>query len=270
MATFRLVDSGDFDATQAQFTFRTIGDRIYFELGELSADNRRLYESIIGGGFVGFFEVGVEQTDAEAPNARIIDDYTSLGVEIDEIPDIAVGRDYEIKFSQARPGEAVSQTITVANNEGVVRFSAGVNIDVDIPAQITFDYTVVLKRYTRFIPRFYSSAEDFDTDRPIPLGDPRYPRNVSIHPPTPYQSPGFFIHDLRFTPTFPGHLFVSMDLEESTVEEDLYFIVDADGNFLTDADGNFLVSPVEPMYQLVDADGRMLVDIDGNVLTGFY
>lgn len=275
MATFRLVDSGDFDARQAQFTFRTVGDRIYLQFGELSAGNRRLFESILEGGRVGFFEVGVAQTDDEAPNARIVDDYTSLGVEIDEIPDIAVGNDYEIKWTQARPGEAATpQVVNVLSNEGIVRITDSFSIVPGRETVLPFDYTVLSKVYESFRARFYPSAQAFGAGEELSEGDPRYPERISFDPPVPYRTAGFYVHNLTFIAPAAANgsqYLIAIDLIESETEEEVFdpadgvFLVDANGDWLVDANGDVLVEGTTDMW-LVDANGDYLVDANGDWL----
>ena len=88
-----------FDNTQAQFTIATIGGEYYLQMGTLSDDNQRLFESIIDG-HAGFF-----RGNARVGLVRVTGAYAAdRGVQISSLPELLVGREYAVDFSQARPG----------------------------------------------------------------------------------------------------------------------------------------------------------------------
>ena len=269
MATFRLVDPADLDATQAQFAFEVSGENTYLKFGLLNDDDTDLFESIIAGGYVGFFSSG-----EEIGKARITLDYDAEnGVGVAGIPPLLeVGSAYVIRWTQARPGRA-SEAIRVnvlGGEQGVVRFSVPANLELGVEARMHFDYKVIDASYESFLLRFYPSANDYDTRRPIPVGDEKYPENIRIVPENPFTTPGDYIHELYFTPTYVGDIFISLDLIEREASDiDLFRLIDIDGNRLIDIDGNILVGQASPMFQLSDIDGNVLVDIDGNKLIGF-
>lgn len=264
MATFRLVASGTLDTTQPQFVFEVVGIKTYLRFGSLNADDRRLLASIIGGGYVGFFDEG-----REIANARILEKYSTNGIRVESVPSaLSIGSDYEIQWTQARPGETPEATALA--EQGIVRFSTAEGININAEAQMAFDYRVIDAFYTDFEVEFYANANDYNTRRPIPEGDPKYPQGIRIEPATPFAAPGHYVHDLYFTPTYAGYLRVLLRLIESeATDRDLFQLVDIDGNRLVDIDGNVLVGEASPTYVLVDSDGNRLVDADGNSLIGF-
>ena len=164
----------------------------------------------------------------------------------------------------------------VGSEQGVVRFSVPANLEIDVEARMHFDYKVVDAYYESFQIRFYPSALDYDTRRPIPADDSKYPENIRIIPSTPFVLPGDYIHELRFTPTYAGDIFISIDLIEREVTDetdetgrDLYQFIDVDGNRFVDVDGNVFVGLASPMFQFVDINDQRFVDVNGNVFIGF-
>ena len=268
MATFRLVASGSLDTSAAEFVFETSGGNTYLKFGFLNVDDRRLLSSIIAGGRVGFFE-----NNQEVANARILADYdVTNGIQIDSVPSVlSVGSTYEIKWTQARPGEPAPPTEAVVD-QGIVRFSKAIDGEVGVPMQFSLDYRVVDKQYIAFAPRFYASPVDFDTDRPIPLMDPKYPENVRIDPPLPFLTPGFYVHDIQLTPTYDGALLISVDLlEAEETEPDPIrptaglLVVDANDNAVVDRHGNFVIENSNKTYTYeTDVNGNFEVDVHGN------
>lgn len=265
MATFEYV--GRLDTTQAQFSIEQFGGNSYLQFGRLQADNRRLLESIIAGGYVGFFQDG-----QEIAHALIMDRYSSNGIQIEALPSaLSHGQFYEIRWTQARPGEPGEAT-TVSVDQGIVRFSTGVRTDVNEPTQFNFDYRVVDERYVAFQPRFYASPSDFDTDRPIPEDDPRYPQDIEIIPPLPFVSPGFYVHDIRLTPTYAGDLLVDIELlteAEAPLDPVRPTVglleVDRNGAAETDIHGNFVIENSNTVYTYeTDIHGNFEVDRFGN------
>jgi len=171
------------------------------------------------------------------------------------------------------PPDPAGPDITVnvfGTEQGVVRFSVPANLDLGVEARLHFDYKVVNAYYEGFLLRFYPSANDYDTRRPIPEDDEKYPQDVRIVPASPFTTPGDYIHDLYFTPTYTGDIFISLDLIEGEASDiDLFHLIDIDGNRLVDIDDNVLVGQASPMFHLSDIDGNVLLDIDGNKLVGF-
>lgn len=266
MATFAYSRVSEFNERQPDFTFEETDDKIYLKFGEVNLDDRSLLESIIDGGYVGFF-----QADREIGNARLLSGYhTALGLEVAAIPESLVfGESYEIRWTQARPGRATS--VNVIDNEGVVYITDSFGIEQGIPTTFPFQYTVVSKRYERFRPRFYTSVQDFDADKSIGEDDPRYPVDISFEPPVPFQSAGFYVHYITFTAVTDGDLLLAIDLIEDETEEDVFdpadgiYLVDANGDYLVDANGDVLIEGTTDIW-LVDADGDYLVDANGDWL----
>ena len=93
------VDPNTFDRTQAQFTIATIGGEYYLQMGGLDAYDQKSFESLISG-HAGFFRsgerVGLVRVAAEYDADR--------GVKISSLPELMANREYEVDFSQARPG----------------------------------------------------------------------------------------------------------------------------------------------------------------------
>lgn len=93
------VEPDTFDRTQEQFTIATIGSEYYLQMGTLSEDNQRLFESIIDG-HAGFF-----QDDTRVGLVRVTGEYDAdNGVKIASLPELMANNVYAVDFSQARPG----------------------------------------------------------------------------------------------------------------------------------------------------------------------
>lgn len=261
MASYRYVNTVNPNVNT--FAFVQVDATTFFRFGRLDANDRRFYESVIAGGFIGFFQNGVEVAFVE-----ITGRFEVNGIPVASVPTLDLDSDYTVKFTQARPGE--SAEATALTEQGIIRFSVAANVQQNVSAQITLDYRVVDAFYTGFDVQFYASANDYDTRRPIPTDDPKHPRNVRILPETPFAAPGHYVHELHFTPTQTGDLFALVTLIEGVESDrDLFQLVDIDGNRLVDIDGNVLVGEASPTYSLIDIDGNSLVDVDGNSLIGF-
>ena len=104
MATRIYKIPADFDAQQAHFTIETVNDsQHYLRIGALNSEDRRLIESLIDDGFVGFF-----QDDELIAIAGIVATYDAVNdrIEIDsDLPELKLEDEYIIRFTQARPGE---------------------------------------------------------------------------------------------------------------------------------------------------------------------
>ncbi|MCY3739904.1 MAG: hypothetical protein OXH00_02670 [Candidatus Poribacteria bacterium] len=275
MATFRLVAIGDLDTTQAQFAFQVSGENTYLQFGLLDVDNRRHFESVISGGRVGFFEAGSDLSDSEAPNARIVADYdVTNGVEIDEIPPtLSVGSDYQIKWSQARPGAP-------ADGDGETLLDVTLIRKVEIQGleehTLSFEYNIGPNgRPGRYWgAKWFGSIADLESGTPE-LEEAQTPENVSITPPELAETEGLHFFHLAFTPQFEGDHYVAfvLDPQDETEPEapvrptDGLIIEDVDGYAVRDVDGFYLVQVIEESWAfLQDVDGYELVDVDGNRL----
>ena len=95
------VESVDYSDSDGVFAFEAIGGSIYFKIGRLSDADQFFIESVIAGGFIGFFQNGEEIGFAE-----ITADYDSTnGIQIASRPDnLSLNQGYRIKFTQARRG----------------------------------------------------------------------------------------------------------------------------------------------------------------------
>lgn len=91
----------DFEDDEQQFAFYTKNDTNYLILGDISNNDNRFLESLIAYGYVGFFS-----DDTEEDRAKIVGVYDEIhGVPIEDLPTkLTVGDDYDILFTQARPG----------------------------------------------------------------------------------------------------------------------------------------------------------------------
>lgn len=251
-----------------EFVFAEIGDAIYFQFGGLSADAARLNASILAGSYIGFF-----QGEARIRDLRVVGDWGVNGIPVEEVPDeLTLGETYTVKSTQAQPGSP-GDTTGISVDQGIVRFSKGVSGQIGIPMQFSLDYRVVDKQYIAFAPRFYASPADFDTDRPIPEDDPKYPENVIIDPPLPFLTPGFYVHDIQLTPTYSGALLISVDLLEATEESEPdpvrptagLLAVDANDNAVVDRHGNFVIENSNKTYNYeTDVNGNFEVDVHGD------
>ncbi len=109
MAVFRLVEISDLDTTQAHFAFATVDSEVYLRFGLLNSDDTTLINSLIADGRVGFFE-----SDAERAQVRILArNDVNNGLQVESVPSaLSVGSDYEIRFTQSRPGQNVVPVTT--------------------------------------------------------------------------------------------------------------------------------------------------------------
>ena len=116
MATRTYLSATDFDAVQSHLTIVTVDDRFYLRIGALNRADQRFIESLIADGFVGFF-----QDDVRVAIAGIISTYDAEEdrVEIDsDVPELILESDYEIRFTQARPGEDGESVISEPGKDG--------------------------------------------------------------------------------------------------------------------------------------------------------
>ena len=95
MALLTYVNPIEFDSTELEFTI----DNAFLKMGGLDRDDLALYESIISGTEIGFF-----QENREMAFVRATENYTSNGIELESEPILSVGEAYHIRFTQARPG----------------------------------------------------------------------------------------------------------------------------------------------------------------------
>ena len=255
----------DVDPNRKQFAIAEIGSAIYLQFGLLTGESRLLFESIIGAGFIGFFS-----GNTEVARVEVVDRFSVNGIQLAEIPSaLVLGRNYRVLSTQAQPG-ASGAGGNVGLRQGIVRFSVAANLDLNVRARLHFDYEIIDEFYDAFELEFYPDEADVNTERPIPEGDPRYPRDIVIVPPRPFVSPGEYFHSLYLTPTYTGDIYIRLKMVEGVGNTELYQLVDVDGNRLVDVDGNVIVVRDSTMYQLVDEDGNRLLDVDGNILVGFF
>ena len=109
MAVYRLTAAADLDTTQAHFAFATVDSKVYLRFGLLNSDDTTLINSLIPEGRVGFFE-----SDAERAQVRILArNDVDNGLHVESVPSaLSVGSDYEIRFTQSRPGQNVVPVTT--------------------------------------------------------------------------------------------------------------------------------------------------------------
>jgi len=273
MATFRLVASGSLDTTQAEFVFEVIDGSPHLRFGLLSAENTRFLESVVAGGRVGFFENG-----REVGNARIIADYDATdGIQIDSMPSaLSVGSDYEIRWTQARPGRDGTGDGDADEVPLDVTLVRKVQIDGLEEHTLTFEYNIGSQgRPGRdWGVKWYGSIADLEAGTPE-LDEAQTPENVSITPPELSETEGLHFFHLAFTPQFEGDHYVAfvLDPQDETEPEapvrptDGLIVEDVDGYAVRDVDGFYLVQPVEESWTfLEDVEGYELVDVDGNRL----
>lgn len=271
MATFRLVASGDLDTTQAHFAFQVSDGNTYLQFGLLSADNRRHFASVVAGGRVGFFESGRELSDSEAPNARILADYDATnGVAVDDIPAaLEIGSDYEIKWTQARPGAPSEGSDSVPLD---VTLLEGVPIERLVETTLMYTYQIGENAPSgrQWVVKWYASVSAYEAGTPeMPVADA--PLNVSIHPRVLSDRIGEHIFFLTFTPRRSGAHYIGFDVSAEASDparpSEGVILLDAEGFALVDSVGFYLTQEVEEQWTfLVDADGDQLVDADGNRL----
>ncbi len=263
---FRYVET--LNRNDKQFVFAEVGNSVYLQFGQLGADSSRLNESILEGSYIGFFQ-GTERIR----DLLVTGDWDINGIPVEEVPsELVLGETYRVKSSQARPGtDAVVRetetTVTVIEDEGVVRITDSFDIEAGIKATFPFDYRVVNKRYTGFQPRFYPGVQEFDENEPLSEDDDRYPDEIAFDPAVPFQREGLFVHYISFIPQVSGTLL--FDIELLAEEMEGFRLTDINGNRLVDVNGNVLVGQVAPMFQVTDINGNRLVDVNNNVLVGF-
>ena len=267
-----------------EFTVETRGEHLYLKFGLVNEEDTAILEAIDDVSYIGFF---VESE--EVSNTLVVSEYSHTGgFRVHSLPaEISYGNTYHICWDEERPDrpddtggdgdddgdrddDDTPPRIEV-QEQGVIRYSVAANLMLDVQARLHFDYRVVDANYESFRLRFYPSANDFDTDRPIPEGDPRYPADVRIVPPTPFTTAGHYIHDLYFTPTYSGDIFIGLDLVESDEWNTRYYqLVDVNNARLVDAnDKTLTVSTLIDAYQLVDTHDTRIIDVNDNTLVGF-
>ena len=268
MATRRYVESPN--PQELEFGFHQFGGVTHLQFGFLNTSDQAWTNALLSGTIVGFLsDNGTVISVAEASGS-----ITDIGLPLESPPTgLVQGRDYRIRFTQARPGETgeAGEAQTVVQEQGVVRFSVAAQIDYRVEAHLHFDYRVVDAFYEGFRLRFYPSANDFDLKRPIDVSDDAYPENIRIVPPVPFTSPGKYIHELYFVPTYAGQIFISIDLIKGNADEsvNIFQLSDINENMLVDVDGVRLMAAASPMYVFVDVNDQQLVDINGDRLIGF-
>ena len=102
MATRTYKSAADYDAQQSHWTIETVDSQYYLKIGALSRADQRFVESLIADGYVGFF-----QNDVRVAIAGVSSTYDAVNdrIEIDsEAPELILEAEYEILFTQARPG----------------------------------------------------------------------------------------------------------------------------------------------------------------------
>ena len=116
MATRTYKSTTDYDAQQSHWTIETVDDRYYLKMGALNRADQRFIESLIADGFVGFFQndvrvaIAVVSSTYDAENDRI---------EIDsEVTELTLEAEYEIRFTQARPGRDGEGAVPTPGRDG--------------------------------------------------------------------------------------------------------------------------------------------------------
>ena len=116
MATRTYKSTTDYDVQQSHWTIETVDDRYYLKMGALNRADQRFVESLIADGFVGFFQgdvrvaIAVVSSTYDADNDRI---------EIDrEVPEVILDAEYEIRFTQARPGRDGEGAVPTPGRDG--------------------------------------------------------------------------------------------------------------------------------------------------------
>ncbi|MYB01989.1 MAG: hypothetical protein F4118_10040 [Acidimicrobiaceae bacterium] len=263
------------DASQKQFTFTQVEGNLYLQFGLLNEEQTRLYVSIIAGGFVGFFRDG-----KETAYAQIVADYDAdNGVQIQSIPNLRAGFEYQIKWTQARPGapgaDADTDPVDIVSDVPLdVTLIRKIQIDGLEEHNLTFEYNIGSsgRPGIEWGVLWYGSIADLEAGTPE-LPRDRTPLNVSITPPILSEAEGLHFFHLAFTPQFEGEHYLAFvldplpDGQRDEPEPDMPvfpYLVDASGDWLVDADGNILVSAAEQVIFLTDEDGYELVDADGN------
>ena len=116
MATRTYKSAADYDAQQSHWTIETVESRYYLRMGALNRADQRFVESLIADGFVGFF-----QDDVRVAIAGISSTYDAENdrIEIDrEVPELILEAEYEILFTQARPGRDGEGAVPTPGRDG--------------------------------------------------------------------------------------------------------------------------------------------------------
>ena len=105
------VSFSDFADADNEFAFEGATDAIVLHIGNLNDADTVLVSSLLSGNFVGFF-----QDDTEVSFVEITESYETHGaIHVEAIPDdLTIGEDYNIRFTQARPGTALTGAQIVA------------------------------------------------------------------------------------------------------------------------------------------------------------
>jgi hypothetical protein len=103
MAARTYKSSADFDVSQGHLTIETVNGQYYLKIGALNSADQRFMKSLIGDGYVGFFQNDVRVAIAGVSSTYDVDNGR---IEIDRnVTELIVDTEYEIRFTQARPGE---------------------------------------------------------------------------------------------------------------------------------------------------------------------
>ena len=116
MATRTYKSAADYDAQQSHWTIETVDGQYYLKIGALSRADQRFVESLIADGFVGFF-----QDDVRVAIAGISSTYDAENdrIEIDrEVTELTLEAEYEILFTQARPGRDGEGAVPTPGRDG--------------------------------------------------------------------------------------------------------------------------------------------------------
>ena len=116
MATRTYKSAADYDAQQSHWTIETVESRYYLRMGALNRADQRFVESLIADGFVGFF-----QDDVRVAIAGVSSTYDAVNdrIEIDsEVPELILEAEYEILFTQARPGRDGEGAVPTPGRDG--------------------------------------------------------------------------------------------------------------------------------------------------------
>lgn len=190
----------DYDNTQQHFAFDTAGSDVFLQVGAVQADDLSFLESLIGDGFVGFFQEDVEQGYATITGTFD----AASGIPVNAVPEELVLEDaYTIRFTQARPGLSAVRDAQVQN---VQIFDTMVNR----PASILRQYQQGRPFGTQFGIKWYSTVDDFSMGIEIPQA--MRPTNVQFQPATPVQAEGTHLVAVMFMPivetTLYGEIYV--------------------------------------------------------------
>ena len=116
MATRTYKSAADYDAQQSHWTIETVESRYYLRMGALNRADQRFVESLIADGYVGFF-----QNDVRVAIAGVSSAYDAVNdrIEIDrEVTELILESEYEILFTQARPGRDGEGAVPTPGRDG--------------------------------------------------------------------------------------------------------------------------------------------------------